>query len=55
MTTKRPSEQRPTKGTQTTKMVTQGETHGYKPSPNAQARPVSKPPAPPEGSGGGSR
>lgn len=38
----------------THKMVTKGETHGYKPS-GKPARPAAKPPAPPTGQGGGSK
>lgn len=39
----------------TDKMVTSGETHGYKPTSQRPARPAPKPPTPPSGQGGGSK
>lgn len=50
------TDRRITKAVPTThKMVTSGETHGYKPTSQKPARPASKPPAPPSGQGGGSK
>lgn len=55
MTTKRPDNSAP--APKTIKMVDDkgGFTHGFKPSENAPTRPATKPPAPPAGSGGGSK
>jgi hypothetical protein len=50
------TDRRVTKAVSTTnKMVSTGETHGYKPTAHKPARPVAKPPAPPSGQGGGSK